>query len=335
MGTWTMPFDSEALARGWDGVLEKTREKLNEARAKSLELSDEARARSIELATEASKLGDSLAQRVKEAVVTPADAQSAEDETGRLLEEGCKEDGDAEAAAPTAAWWSQVVDDQQQLLSGLANRLSDGSKAATESVAGLGKKFGDRSMELGRKVGDSSREVSTSIVGFGKKLGDSSKEFASMFSSSLADTRECGLSRSQRFRYYVVLLFVSTGFFCLSFQLFIFPSKFAAAFALGTITSIAAKAMLNGPYTQLRLMFQWRKLPYTLALVLTITLNLYLCLTKANALLILAGSLAQIAALVYYLFGDTPGGKAGIKILFKLIVNMAKVIARPFVYAFQ
>lgn len=316
-------FDGERLSRALV-------ERLNEAKAKSLELSGEARARTIEFASEATKLGDNLAQRVKDAVATaPPPPPHLDEDRTRLLEEG-------EAG--------------EDFFAGLANRVSDSSRGVTESVSSFGRRLGENSVELtsnvssniagfSKRVGDNGAEISAnvaeSVTGFSKRVGDNSKEFANVFTSSMADTRECGLTRSQRFRWYVILLCTSTLFFGLSFQLVINPTKFATTFAFGTITSISAKAMLNGPYTQLRLMFQLQKLPYTLALLASTFTTLYLCFSHANTLLILVAACAQIAALLYYLFGDTPGGKAGIKLLFKLIVNTARLITRPFFYALE
>mmetsp|Transcript_4594 Transcript_4594/g.11842 ORF Transcript_4594/g.11842 Transcript_4594/m.11842 type:complete len:333 (+) Transcript_4594:81-1079(+) len=313
MGTFAKRFDRDSLARGWEEVVEKTKAKLNEAPGKLAELSNEASARSKELALGASQIGETLAQRVKEAV-GPAEAARGgggdDDDATGLLEEGGREgdDSGADEAPPAPAWWD---------VTSLTSSLSIDAVPSLDTV--------------GKRLGDGGRD----LVGFGKRLGDNSRDLASKFTSSMADSRECGLTRAQRFKWYVALLLLSTFFFGLAFQLIIAPPKFAMSFTLGTIASLAAKAMLNGPYTQLRLMFHLRKLPYTLALLGTTALTLYLCLTHANFILVAAASFAQIAALLYYLFGDTPGGKAGIKLLFKLILNTAKLIAKPFIYAFQ
>ena len=98
------------------------------------------------------------------------------------------------------------------------------------------------------------------------------------------------LTRTQRFRWYVILLGVSTLFFGLALQFIplavIKPTKFAkSGFCIGTICSVAAKFMLNGPRTQLRLMVEWRKLPYSLALVASTLLNV-ICLLRARQLLV-------------------------------------------------
>ncbi|KAJ8610591.1 hypothetical protein CTAYLR_007155 [Chrysophaeum taylorii] len=303
-------FDGESLVRGWDGVLEKTREKMEEARAKSLELTEEARAKSRELASSATKLGDSLAARVKEAVAKGEQAGDDE-ETGGLLQD--------ESPSEPTQWWTQLVS-----VEGLASRIGDGSREVVGQMNTLGK-----------KMGDGSRDVGTNLVGFGKKIGQGSKDLASKVSGSIADTRECGLTRPQRFRWYVILLFASTAFFGLAFQTILLPTKFAMAFACGTVCSLAAKAMLNGPYTQLRLMCQLRKLPYTIALLATTFTTMYLCFTHATIILIIVSSAAQIAALLHYLFADTPGGKHGIRILFKLILNTGRLIVKPCLYALE
>ena len=93
--------------------------------------------------------------------------------------------------------------------------------------------------------------------------------------------------------------------------------------------------MLNGPYTQLRLMFAWRKLPYTLALIGSTAFTLYACFSLGNFFVIILSSAAQICALLSYLLGDTPGGIAGIKLLGKLVLNTAKLILRPCLKAFD
>ena len=102
-----------------------------------------------------------------------------------------------------------------------------------------------------------------------------------------------------------------------------------SAFCVATVASIATKAMLNGPKTQLKLMFACRKLPYTLALFASTGLVLYATFGLGNFFAIIIASCGQIAALLYYLFGDTPGGMAGIKLLGRLVLKTAKLIIRP------
>ena len=93
--------------------------------------------------------------------------------------------------------------------------------------------------------------------------------------------------------------------------------------------------MLNGPWTQLKLMVRWRKLPYSLALLATTLLTLYACFEIKNFIVVVAASAAQVAALLYYLFGDTPGGIAGVKLLGKVVYRTAWLVLQPCIAAFS
>ena len=132
---------------------------------------------------------------------------------------------------------------------------------------------------------------------------------------------------------------MSAGFFSTAINflplVILKPAKFATAFCIGSVASIAAKAMLKGPYTQLKAMCALRKLPYTLSLVATTAFTLYACFALGNFFLIIFSCAAQIASLLYYLFGDTPGGIAGIKLLGRVVVKTAKLILRPCLSAFD
>jgi hypothetical protein len=137
----------------------------------------------------------------------------------------------------------------------------------------------------------------------------------------------------------VVLLMVAAFFFSTAINfiplVIIKPSKFATSFAIGTVASVAAKFMLNGPWTQLKIMVRWRKLPYSLALLATTAGTLYACFAIKNFVVVVAFSGAQVAALLYYLFGDTPGGIAGVKLLGRVIYRAAWLIVQPCIAAFS
>ena len=144
-------------------------------------------------------------------------------------------------------------------------------------------------------------------------------------------------ARSRTDRQYPNNYVSTTHFTALNFLplVVIKPAKFATAFCIGTVASIAAKFMLNGPITQLRKMVALRKLPYTLALFASTALTLYACFGLGNFVAIVLSSGMQIAALLYYLFGDTPGGIAGIKLLGRLVLKTAKLIVSPCLSAFR
>uniref|UniRef100_A0A7S3NGZ0 Vesicle transport protein n=1 Tax=Aureoumbra lagunensis TaxID=44058 RepID=A0A7S3NGZ0_9STRA len=329
-GTW-LGMSSLVGGKKWEEVLEVTQSKFLDARAASLDVMNEARAKSIELASTANKFSDILAARVKERL-------ALEDiETGRQVScnstnerregyttEEAEEENQEEEAALLSSW--SLTNDLSSRFSGIStNDLGVNVKNFTDRINSNTNQFGQN---IAATINDRSSKMRDNVRSLSSNL-------ASGFSSQIADTRECGLTRPQRFRYYVALLLASTFFFGLAFQFILLPSKFAAAFSFGTITSLAAKAMLNGPYTQLRLMFALRRLPYTIALLASTALTLYLTFSRANFIFTLSAAIANVAALLYYLFADTPGGKQGIRLLFKFILNTLRLMAKPFLYAFE
>jgi len=316
VGAW-----GSTMLKGWDEMLEKTRTKMEEAKATSLARMEEARELSERKLAEARELSVAKMEEWKLdelkagiAAKLQGGEPSSENDEENPADRARDDDDDDDHKAEDASLLGLV---------GMPARLPS-FRGGAESLKGLAAKVGDESMKVGANVKT-----------LAAKVGDGGKDLAKQFSSSVADTRECGLSRAQRFRAYVILLVASTFFFGLAFQFLLSPAKFATAFSFGTLTSLAAKAMLNGPYTQLRLMVSLRRLPYTITLLATTGLTLYFTFSRANFLVVLVAAVANVAALLYYLFADTPGGKQGIKLLFKLILNSLRLIAKPFLYAFE
>ncbi|KAK7231328.1 vesicle-mediated transport protein [Aureococcus anophagefferens] len=273
------------VMKGFDGLpklpeWESIQQKLDEAKAKSLEGMAAARKTSIELGAVAAVNASSLKTRLA------ADASKTFQRVASTVDGGGGGEGggggDVEAGLDDAG--------------GFAARVADGA----------------------RSVGDGVKDN---------------------FKSAAHDPKECGLDRAQRFKWYVALLMVAAAFFSTALNFLplvvIKPAKFATAFCIGTVASIAAKFMLNGPLTQLRKMVALRKLPYTLALFASTALTLYACFGLGNFVAIVLSSGMQIAALLYYLFGDTPGGIAGIKLLGRLVLKTAKLIVSPCLSAFR
>lgn len=309
------------MLKTWDGMLEKTRLKVEEARTTSLakmeeaRLTMEAKVDEWKLPESATRFKDTFAAKVKGLTPTHEPLEEEEEEDIEApLDEDVKEAEDASLLTGLTSFDTQK---SFSSLKGLVGKAADGSATLGKNVKGFASKMGDGGKE------------------FATKFSSGGKEFATKFSSQMSDAQECGLTRPQRFRAYVILLLASTFFFGLAFQFLLLPTKFATAFSFGTVCSLAAKAMLNGPKTQLRLMFSLQKLPYTLCLLSATAATLYLTFTRANFVFVLIAAIANVAALLYYLFADTPGGKHGIKLLFKLIFNTLRLLAKPFYYAFD
>ncbi|KAH8075218.1 hypothetical protein JL721_1214 [Aureococcus anophagefferens] len=294
------------VMKGFDGLpklpeWESIQQKLDEAKAKSLEGMAAARKTSIELGAVAAVNASSLKTRL------------AADGAG--LDDVALED-DAPPAPPDAGlagWWRSAT--------ARGEPPADDAEARESLLDGVARQAGG----FAARVADGARSV-----------GDGVKD---NFKSAAHDPKECGLDRAQRFKWYVALLMVAAAFFSTALNFLplvvIKPAKFATAFCIGTVASIAAKFMLNGPLTQLRKMVALRKLPYTLALFASTALTLYACFGLGNFVAIVLSSGMQIAALLYYLFGDTPGGIAGIKLLGRLVLKTAKLIVSPCLSAFR
>ena len=56
------------------------------------------------------------------------------------------------------------------------------------------------------------------------------------------------------------------------------------------------------------------------------------CVVKVIGVVVVA-SASQVCALLYYLFGDTPGGIAGVKFLGRVIVKTFRLILSPCIAA--
>ncbi|KAJ1460098.1 Got1/Sft2-like family-domain-containing protein [Pelagophyceae sp. CCMP2097] len=319
-----------------DSALELTKARFDEASKRSLELAEDARLRSLELAaatsTNANAFGESLKSfsgtgltNLGAPVALPAPEKKSDE-----APPAAPPDSPAQNSGWTgAAFWSSFATPENETNGAPAGQpLEEGDIESRESLLG-----GFDVSTLASRVGEGGR----GFVGFATKLGVDGKVLAARFNSTVSttvvDSRECGLSRAQRFRWYVILLMISTSFFIMALNflplVILKPAKFATAFAIGTVSSIAAKAMLNGPCTQLRLMFAYRKLPYTLSLLVSTALVLWASLGAGNFVLTLVFSGAQVTSLLYYLFGDTPGGKQGIMLLGRVVWNTMKLIARP------
>ena len=285
IGGWN-PLDSSELP-SWDSIASATQRGLDAAAARAAE----AKQKSLELtATARENLSPHLA-KLDEATAS-ARTRIAEDASnlGRQLSTAFTPSEDVEnptvedeSGEQPASWWASQP------------------PAEGEENASLLDKMSSFASETGNKL-------------------------AGSFKDATEDRQECGLTRTQRFPWYVILLGVSTLFFGLALQFIplavIKPTKFASAFCIGTICSVAAKFMLNGPRTQLRLMVEWRKLPYSLALVVRRRCLLYMRAScSATSFLVVVASASQVCALLYYLFGDTPGGIAGVKFLGRVIVK--------------
>jgi len=141
------------------------------------------------------------------------------------------------------------------------------------------------------------------------------------------------LSRSERFKGFVLLLGMSAFFFLLaSFFIsvvLIFPGKFAFSFTMSSVCFMSAFALMKGPSNWLQSVCSGSQMPFTVAYFGSIVGTLYACLVMRSYIFVLFFSVVQICALGYYAFGNLPGGKYGLQMLARFIRQMAANVCWP------
>lgn len=137
----------------------------------------------------------------------------------------------------------------------------------------------------------------------------------------------CGLSRTQRFQIFLVLLIGSGVLFSMS--LFVFlpmlilaPSKFATSVTFASLMFMSAFAILRGPKTTLMGLLQRERLPFTLAYVSSLVLTLYSTLIAHAYLLTVISVCAQALALAWYGASFVPGGVSGMGWMTRMMVSV-------------
>ena len=116
-----------------------------------------------------------------------------------------------------------------------------------------------------------------------------------------------------------MLLLASMVLFSLAFfflpMVLIFPSKFVTSFTFGSISFMSAIGIWNGPKATLRSLFNPERLPFTSVYLLSIFASLYAALVMGNYIVVLAASIAQVVALLWYGLSFVPGGTRGLSFL--------------------
>lgn len=88
------------------------------------------------------------------------------------------------------------------------------------------------------------------------------------------------------------------------------PTKFAVIFTIGNLLSIGATAFLMGPLTQVKRMFQPRRLLSTCVFLVSMVATLASVLALHSVLLCLLCLVVQFAAYIWYCLSYVPGGQA-------------------------
>mmetsp|Transcript_8524 Transcript_8524/g.11180 ORF Transcript_8524/g.11180 Transcript_8524/m.11180 type:complete len:264 (+) Transcript_8524:121-912(+) len=153
-------------------------------------------------------------------------------------------------------------------------------------------------------------------------------------SNNEADQLIMGLSYKRRFQIFVAMLVLSVVFFALAFlvglpTVVLRPHKFAVSFTLGSLTFMAAFAMLKGPTAHLKSMCSRDRLPFSILYVGSMFTTLYACFSMRSYIFAIVFSALQLSALLWYLISYIPGGSNGMKYFFNAIIRTAKYMILP------
>lgn len=131
------------------------------------------------------------------------------------------------------------------------------------------------------------------------------------------------ISRSDRFKGFVVMLVLSGFFFSLGAAflpvVLLFPAKFAISFSLGSLFFMTAFALMQGPWEWAKQVCSMERIPFTISYFGSIFGTLYACMIMKSYLLVVTFSCIQLAALAWYGMTYIPGGRTGLKYLWKAI----------------
>ena len=127
------------------------------------------------------------------------------------------------------------------------------------------------------------------------------------------------LSRSERFKYFVAFLLLSLVFFVSALfflpMVILMPGKFAFSFTCGSLSFMAAFALVQGPGAWFADMVRWEKLPFTLAYWASILGTLYSTMIWRSYVGAVVFASLQIGALAWYASNNVPGGRVGVRVI--------------------
>jgi hypothetical protein len=143
----------------------------------------------------------------------------------------------------------------------------------------------------------------------------------------------CGLTIAQRWQIAILLLVASGLLFMMALFVFlpmvlIMPSKFASAITFGSLFFMTALACIRGPRTSLMGFLDPARWLFTTAYLASLALTLYATMASHSYFLIVAATVVQIGALLWYAATFIPGGTAGMGIVSRLFLSSAASTAR-------
>jgi hypothetical protein len=109
------------------------------------------------------------------------------------------------------------------------------------------------------------------------------------------------------------------------------PQKFALSFTCGSLTFMGSFGIMKGPKEHLLSMIQPDRMLFTTFYVGSMFLTLYLTFSHGGVkgyFLVIASSIVQLLALLWYLISFLPGGTAGLSYVFAAMSHLLKPVLR-------
>lgn len=139
-----------------------------------------------------------------------------------------------------------------------------------------------------------------------------------------------GMNYQQRFKVFIISLFISGLFFGLAFFIglplvTVRPQKFALCFTLGSLSFMCSFAILKGPRAHISSMLAYERLPFTTVYLISMFATLYFTFTvggMSGYVSVMGASGLQLASLMWYLVTFIPGGANGLKVVVSGMMKM-------------
>ena len=200
----------------------------------------------------------------------------------------------------------------------MASFNSDWLKANQEPAAEDASATGDQSWKFWQVGGESGSEGS----------------LLPTFNRGEEDQGMLEVSRSDRFKGFVICILCAAFFFLLGFfiglpMIVLRPAKFAFCSTMGMLLFMAGIALLQGPASYCGSICSRARAPYTAAFFGSMFATLYSSLFMRSYLLTVAASGLQMAALGWHLSSAIPGGKMGMYMMTKAFLRAARAMLGP------
>lgn len=127
--------------------------------------------------------------------------------------------------------------------------------------------------------------------------------------------------------YKIFCIFIAVGigliFMSLMFlpTIVLFPKKFVSLFSLGSLVSLISFIFIYGTSGYLEMLFEKKRIAFTLLFIGSTLCGLYFAFIKSNYLISLICAVVQLITLVIFALSFIPGGRTGITFITGMLMT--------------